>query len=432
MVKRVVPTARAQKNWGTKAALFLFDESGLPSNVRGMNITALPASRLVSSRRCFSDIGSKFFALLMVLLLGVSLNSAWADALEDDYLSILNLIDQGDMLTANGKGEAAQVKYVEAEKRLTELKRANPTFSPPAVAYRMKYLAAKIAPAPAKAAPETAKGASAVEVKLISAGGEPRKALRLHPQAGDKQSLGMTIKVSMEVTTDRGTMPAIKMPAMQMGLDVLIKEVSGGDINYESTIVDATMAEDADTAPQMAGAFEAAMANLKGMSITGVTTDRGVSKSVDFKLPPGANQRVQQTMEQVKTATSQVSLPEEAVGVGAQWSVRRKLKTQGMLVDQTETYEITALEDDSVTLKTGITQTAANQKIESPAMPGMKVDISKMETKGTGTATINLGKLLPTAGTMEGHTEMNMGMDMGGQKQTMSMKMDMTATIESK
>jgi len=174
------------------------------------------------------------------------------------------------------------------------------------------------------------------------------------------------------------------------------------------------------------------MANNKGMTVTGVTTTRGISKTVDFKLPPGADPQARQTMDQMKTAMSQVSLPEESVGVGSKWEVKRKINTQGMTVDQTEIYEITALEDEAVTLRTSITQTAANQKIESPAMPGLKVDISKMETKGTGSTTVNLGKLMPTSGAMEGHTEMSMGVNVGGQKQKMSTKMDITAKVESK
>jgi len=388
---------------------------------------SFPTSLPVSGQRHLCRSGIKFSAILAVLLLGLGLCSMAAETPEEEYLSVINLIDQADVAAGNGRADSAQTKYLEAEKRLIALKRASPTFSPSAVTYRMKYLAGKIVPPPAKTSTPDATRIGDVQVKLISAGAEPRKTLRLHPQAGDKQSLGMTVKMVMEM----GTAPAMKMPAMQMGLDVTVKGVTGGDIAYETTVSEASVVDDPDAAP-MAAAFDAAMANLKGMTITGVTTDRGVAKEAHFKMPANSDPSVQQTMDQVKTAMAQVALPEEEVGVGAQWSVQRKFKTQGMMVDQAETYEVTALEDDNVTLKTGVTQTTANQKIENPSMPGKKVDISKLETKGTGTATINLGKLVATAGTGEMHTEMSMGMDMGGQTQTMNMKMDVTATIESK
>jgi len=359
-------------------------------------------------------------------MLGLSLCSSWAEGPDDDYLGIVDLVDQADLLNANGKADSAQAKYVEALKKLVEIKRVNPKYNPSAIAYRIKYVTGKIAMAPAKvAAPETA--ASGVLVKLIDAGAEPRKALRLHPAAGDKQSSEMTVKMSMEMATGAGTMP-IKMPAVQMGMEVTVKSIAAGEIAYEAAITETSVAQDPNVLPQLASGFEAAMTNLKGTTITGVTTDRGVSKNVDVKMSSKADAQARQTMEQLKTAMLQVSLPEEGVGVGAKWSVQQKIKTQGITVDQIETFEITALEDEDVTLKTSLTQTAANQKIENPAMPGAKVDLTKMEMKGAGTATVNLGKLMPTARETEDHTESTM--EIGGKKQTVSA--DVSTAIEAK
>jgi len=389
----------------------------------------------------------QFIRAFMLLTLLGSLCVARADGPDDEYYRIFAIIDQADTLSASGKSAPAQAKYQEALKDLTEFKRLNPLWNPKAVAYRLNYLAGKLAPpektvvpetGTTKAAPQAGSGVKAgsstagVQVKLIKPGAEPRKVLRLRPQTGDQQSLGMTLKMSMAMAAGGGEMPAIKMPAMLVRMEVAVKSISAeGDIAFETTIADASVANDPDAAT-MAGGLDAAMTSIKGMTISGIVTDRGISKAVDFKMPPGSDPQARQTLEQMKTAMSQVSLPEEEVGVGAQWEVKRKLSTQGLTVDQTETYEITALENGAVTLRTGNTQHAANQKMESPAMPGMKMDISKMETKATGTTTLQLGKLMPTSGTMDGHTEMNMSMDVGGQKQAMTMKMDMTAKIESK
>ena len=65
-------------------------------------------------------------------------------------------------------------------------------------------------------------------------------------------------------------------------------------------------------------------------------------------------------------------------------------------------------------------------------MPGLKVDLTKMTGKGTGESTFDLAKLLPSAGTTDLHSETSMAMDMGGQKQAISTKMDLNVRLEAK
>ena len=65
-------------------------------------------------------------------------------------------------------------------------------------------------------------------------------------------------------------------------------------------------------------------------------------------------------------------------------------------------------------------------------MPGLKVDLTKMNGKGTGESTFDLGKLLASAGTSDLHSETEMAMDMGGQKQPISTKLDLNVRLESK
>ena len=58
-----------------------------------------------------------------------------------------------------------------------------------------------------------------------------------------------------------------------------------------------------------------------------------------------------------------VPLPEEAVGPGAKWEVRMPIKTQGMTIDQTATYEVVSLEGERLATKSAVVQHAANQKV---------------------------------------------------------------------
>jgi len=65
-------------------------------------------------------------------------------------------------------------------------------------------------------------------------------------------------------------------------------------------------------------------------------------------------------------------------------------------------------------------------------MPGMKIDLDKMSGNGTGQITLDLTHVLPPEGTIDLHSDFSMGMDMAGQKQTMTMKMDLSLHFESK
>ena len=68
----------------------------------------------------------------------------------------------------------------------------------------------------------------------------------------------------------------------------------------------------------------------------------------------------------------------------------------------------------------------------NPAMPGMKVNLTRMSGKGKGTTSFELSRLMPSQGSSEFHADFDMAMEMAGQKQAMTMKMDMTVQTESK
>jgi hypothetical protein len=180
--------------------------------------------------------------------------------------------------------------------------------------------------------------------------------------------------------------------------------------------------------------MKSGLAGISGMSGTGEMSDRGIVRNVEMKLPANAAPQLSQTITQMKDSisSSATPLPEEAVGPGAKWEYQTRLKSQGMVIDQKLTYELVAVDGDQLTLRSTITQNAANQKISNPAMPTLKMDLNKMTGNGGGTTTLYLGKLMPVSATLDEKTEMVMGMNIGQQKQTMDMKMNINVVIESK
>ncbi len=383
------------------------------------------------------------FVFLACLL---TFTTAWAGA-EDDYLRIYAIIDDADGLSAKGKADLAQSKYAEAHKELIAFKKANPAWNKSTVAYRINYVAEKLAPKAEVVKPEAPAITSAPQsdsktatpdvtgpqVKLISAGDEPRKALRLHPAVGTKQSLTMTMKMEMDMGAATGGMPPMTMPEMKLGTDATVRSVApNGDITFDLLFTESGIVGDTDPSNPMSAMMADGMATLKGSTATSTMSDRGTMISKSFKVSENAAPMVRQSFEQSKESFTQITLPEEAVGVGAKWEVKEKQSTQGMSVDQTSLFEITAIQGDILTLRATVNQHAANQKIENPSMPGMKMDLTKLTSEGSGTGKVDLSKVLPIQVEMKMKSETSMSMNLGGQKQPMTMKMDMTMRIESK
>jgi len=358
---------------------------------------------------------------------------------EDLYLRTFSIIQQADALSTNGKTAQALAKYHEAHTNLVNLQRFNRDWNEKTVSFRMHYVAERVAALSGKgteaSSDKAASGTSTPQVKLLQAGAEPRKVLRLHPKPGDKQTMAMSLIMSMSMKAGEMESPPMKLPTMSMNMEVTTKDVSAdGNITYEMVMSDATVTEEPGVLPQVTEAIKGSLASFKNMNGTGSISSRGLNLASEMKLPPETNPQTRQMMEQMKDSFSNlgVPLPEEAVGAGAKWESRTLLKSQGLNINQTATYELVSIEDERVTTKTSVSQSAANQKIENPSMPGMKMELSKMAANGNGNIILNLNQVLPAEGTVDLKSDLSMTMDMGGTKQPMNMKMDLGVRLQTK
>jgi hypothetical protein len=209
---------------------------------------------------------------------------------------------------------------------------------------------------------------------------------------------------------------------------------SNGDIQYESVITEATVTEDPSANPQVVEAMKTSLAAVKGLSGTGIITDRGVTKTNEVKMPTDVDPQARQTVEQIKESMGDLStpFPEEAVGPGAKWEVKRTLKSQGMTMNQTTTCQLVTVEGDHFTIKSTVVQSASNQKVPNPLMPTVKVDLSKMTMTGNSESKLDLGHILPQTMSGTGRSESLMSMGTGAQKQAITMKSETAVRAESK
>src|SRR5258706_4882938 len=93
-----------------------------------------------------------FLILVLFALLALS-PGAWAEAPDDQYVSIYNLIQQADSLTEKGRLPQAMTKYLEAQSRLKKFQAGYPDWNVKVVKFRLNYLATKITQVSSNAPP---------------------------------------------------------------------------------------------------------------------------------------------------------------------------------------------------------------------------------------------------------------------------------------
>lgn len=396
-----------------------------------------------------------FFGLAIAAILNVAAAPPAVMSDEDtdtQYIQIMNLMDRADALRASGKTDAAKAKDQEAYKALRIFSKIHPRWNTTSVQYRLNQVAAEIEGKPSASSEpthttsarkpkmnlEAPKTESNPAIKLLDPGSEPRKPLRLHLTAGDKQTLILSIKLNQNIDIPglpdaaKGNMSP-KIPTISMLVNTTIQSVApNGDAAYEMVFGQPGTADEPGISPQVAAALKQSLEGLKGLTIDAVVSDRGVNKKVDLKTPPSADAQTRQMMEQTKEGMMNMSapLPDEAVGAGAKWEVRAPIRSVGMTVDQATDFQLVSLEGDHVSSKFTQAQSAANQKMQNAALGG-QVNVLQMTNNTTGTVVSDLSKLLPPQATIDSHSEINAEVTARGKTQPINIKTDANLSLEA-
>ncbi|PZF79425.1 hypothetical protein [Jiangella anatolica] len=237
---------------------------------------------------------------------------------------------------------------------------------------------------PADAEPACAAGEP--ELTVTEAGAEPLTVMELAPSAGDTVALDM--RVSMEGTTaiDGGPPQSAPIPAMLMGFQATVDEVTDDEIAM-SFVYDKAEMESEDPAVAQS------LAPIVGMTGTITTTRNGafVDGAVDTSgLSPELMQAMGELDAQLEQLT--VPLPVDPVGVGAVWTVSTGIDVNGILYCSDVTYHLTEFDGDAYTLETEVTQEAQPTTIED-ATGSLEV----IEGTGSGSGTSSGSLSFPVA-----------------------------------
>jgi hypothetical protein len=273
------------------------------------------------------------------------------------------------------------------------------------------------------------------EVTLLEAGAEPRQLLRLAAAKGTTQTVRLTMTMDMDLVMNGAPTPKAKLPVMVMAMSVTVADVeSDGDIRWEMKLTEADVVDDPEVMPMVMSATRDALRGVVGLGGYAVLSPRGFIKEGNMALPPDANPQLKQMLDGMQQSLDQMTspLPEEPVGVGGKWQVKQTLEQNGMRIDQTGVYTITKIEGSHVLCDIDLRQTAAQQKIQMPGMPpGVDAEVLSLTTSGGGATEIDLTRIVPTHGRVQGLMDMTTRVSMSGQTQNMAMKMKIELAIDA-
>lgn len=136
--------------------------------------------------------------------------------------------------------------------------------------------------------------------------------------------------------------------------------------------------------------------------------------------PQQAGDEARAIVEQsiTKLVSVPVIFPEEAVGVGAQWSVDSRVTGESTML-QTTNYEITEFDGDIVRLDISIEQRPALGALSLEGHAGAEgfaddtLNVTSANTRSSGSLTVDLGKPLPVDGELDYTTRVVYGNDGG-------------------
>ena len=259
---------------------------------------------------------------------------------------------------------------------------------------------------PATAAPlpqiERSIAAAPANIEVLTSGAEPRRELKFRPAVNSKQTMVMTMGMSMDMSMGDSPIPKMPIPKMVIKTDLTVQKVDpSGDIYYKFAYEDIKVVANKDTPPAMLAAMQKSLKSLVGIQGNIVINSSGLVKSKDLILPKTVDPTIKQTLEQFNKSIDKIStqLPSGMLGMGAKWQVNDAVQSGGIKFNQSSVYEIVEISDMGMTVQIKITQSALPQDLKLPNLgKDVKAKLTSLNSTGAGQYRVRFDSLLPISG----------------------------------
>ena len=289
---------------------------------------------------------------------------------------------------------------------------------------------------PARAAGDSLapRAAPPPSVELLSAGAQPRRELRYQLAEGARERIVIELEMEMAMALGGAPSSPVKLPRMQMVLDLEVEEALDDGARYRFELSEARSLDSHGVDPTVLHAIEQGLSQTVGTRGRAVVDARGFHRDTRIDIPDDAPAETRQMIEATAQQMEQLAspLPLEPVGEGARWEVTQHLEQNGISLVQTSVITLASLDGDRGRIEATIRQQAPEQLVEMPgAMAGARAELIELRSRGDGTTEFDLTRLMPLRGEMRSESESRFQIDVGsGEPQPMSMQMELAVTLE--
>ena len=240
--------------------------------------------------------------------------------------------------------------------------------------------------------------AAGPSIQVVTSGKPPRRVLRWDLRKGSRETLDIDMDMTQTVVVAGDSGPAMKLALLHYEVTVETTGVTpDGTAHVEFKIANAEAIPGTELSPRVADLWTQGTAGVKGMGGTYSVDSRGVVRNVQAEVPAEATGPVRTRVASIQQLLHRttVPLPEEEVGPGAKWTVRRVAMEGGVRIEQLSTVELTKLKGSRMDVDLNIEKTGVQQKVPSPRdQMSSPEHLLKLESTETGQLQYDLTKIV--------------------------------------
>jgi tRNA threonylcarbamoyladenosine modification (KEOPS) complex Pcc1 subunit len=271
------------------------------------------------------------------------------------------------------------------------------------------------------------------EVTLLSAGDEPRAALRLRPSPGAREvaTLRMGMVVAMQIgSTD---VPPRRIPSIEAKLEAVVLDAEDDRIRYRIETLAVEAGEPGDVSARVQEAVQRAVESMRGTKGTIVVSSRGRIERSDLEIPAEDDASLRPTLEGFRQSFNQMFawLPEGPVGTGARWRAITHFEQNELEIQQTAEYHLVARDGDRVELEYQLTQRAVDGDSVRTPLPGGSLEVEGHAATGSGRVVLDLGRVMPMSGDAESAGATRTKVAMGGAPEAVLLELALDLSLQS-
>lgn len=233
------------------------------------------------------------------------------------------------------------------------------------------------------------------KVELVNPGNEPRRELRFLYAEGTNEKVEM--RVNMESTTNAAGQTMEMDMGMVFEMNASVVDLPAPDRANISVVISAFEMDPKKTSAMVMQGAEVMRSAIEGMKGNMVVSDRGNTHEVGYDMstvPQAMRASLSQMEDSLRNMTT--ALPEEAVGVGAEWRLYQTLVMNGIKIHQRADVKLVKIDGAMIHLETEIKQEGVKQSVVLPGLPpGATAEVLSFRSSGSGTGTLDLKGIVP-------------------------------------